>query len=574
MLFLGRNRNDTLRPFFLQSFKVYIGVSQPATCRLSADFAKWTGFDHLPMSSGNYLSILALGWSYILAARLIELRQRTADDRVFYTGNWALPATLDDSRSCFSVNLNGCDPAEAQWWAALLAPEHGWHAILKRDGKSYYPPWECHLGDPGLFKLKHDAPLHISKDIHPPLSNEAQIFLYKLARQYNCFDQLLAAFTAALTFPRHARTGFYITLPPPVQSSDNSPPDLEPIYEGKLPSFDEIPHFLCLSSTSSFVISCLGSCLWDEKIPSNLMNEWLNPLLEESIPCISQEEKLNNILYSFAQRRPKAASLCLGAAISGLLCHVARICRSHILPISLEANAWTTSPQSFMDPENYRKVPIYTHNSRSMIPREDELRLLYLTDVESWTYGSPPLSPYLPFGLVRLDQCALEVRLHANCGHKLSYLYWNWTTKAGQAKRDDGLVSSEIVEIGSQPADTELMIITHLAESIQKVTSILLRLPPIIYLGLRDSIKRHTSNDCNLNENLSLEATRKIFCWTLFAEGTKEEDREVWKHEWLESLREGMRIVSSSASSDGSSLFQKQDLIVNWRKNIESVVHS
>ncbi|KAL2784241.1 hypothetical protein BJX66DRAFT_90075 [Aspergillus keveii] len=648
MLFLGRNRDDTLRPFFLQSFnclvhsrliwralflqqqpkipiscseirgllfrtpsiqetpdilestdcgslylegylewslfsdnncflgvtkkshaqRVYIGVSQPATCRLSADFAKWTGFDHLPMSSGNYLSILALGWSYILAARLIELRRKTAEDGVLYTGNWALPATLDDSRACFLVDLNDCDPAEAQWWAALLAPEHGWHAILKRDDNNYYPPWECHLGHPGSIKLKHDAPLHFSTDIQPPSSNEAQIFLYKFARRHNCFDQLLAAFTATLTFPRHARTGYQITLPLPLPSSDNSPQDLEPIFEGKLPSSHEIPHFLCLSSTSSFVISCLGSCLWDKKIPSNLVNEWLSPLLEESIPGLSQEEKCNDILSSFAQRRPKVASLCLGAAISGLLSHVTRICQHHILPVSLEANAWTSSPQSFMDPENYRKVPFYTHNSGSMIPREDELRLLYLTDIESRTYGSPPLSPYLPFGVVRLDECALEVRLHANCNHKLSYLYWSWITKAGQAKRDDGLLSSKIVELDSQPVDTELMIITRLAEFIRKIKSIFLHLPPIIYSGFRDSIRRHTSNDYELKENLSSEATRKIFCWTLLAEGTKVEDREVWDHAWLESLRKGINNVSSSASSGGSSLCQKQDLIVNWRNSV------
>ncbi|KAL2808626.1 hypothetical protein BJX63DRAFT_408643 [Aspergillus granulosus] len=552
--------------------RVYIGVSQPATCRLSTDFAKWSGFDHLPASSGNYLCILALGWSYILATRLIELRQRTADDGVFYTGNWALQDTLDDSRSCFSLDLNGCDTAEAQWWAALLAPGHGWQAILKRDGKNYYPPWECHLGDPSLFKLKHHAPLYFSKDIPPPSSNKAQKFLYKLARQYNCFDQLLAAFAAALTFPRHARCGYYITLPLPLQSPGNSPQDLEPIYEGKLPSPEEIPHFLCLSSTSNFVISCLGSCLWDENVPSNLVSEWLNPLLEETMPCLAQEEKPNKILYSLARRRPKIASLCLGAAISGLLCHVVRICQSHILPVSLEANAWTSSPQSFMDPENHRIVPIYTHNGRFMIPREDELRLLYLTDVESRTYGLPPLSPYLPFGLVRLDQCALEVRLHANCGHKLSYLSWSWITKSRQATRDDGLLSFGIVNIGSQPAETKSVLITRLADYIRKISALLLRLPPIIYLGFRDSIRRHPANDYNLNEDLSLQATRKIFCWTLFAEGTKTEDREIWKHEWLQSLREGMSIVSSSASSGGNSVCQKNDLIVNWRKGIEIAV--
>ncbi|PYI34111.1 hypothetical protein BP00DRAFT_82941 [Aspergillus indologenus CBS 114.80] len=553
--------------------RVYIGVSQPATCRISADFAKWTGFGHLPASSGNYLSILALGWSYILATRLVELRQRTIHDRIFYTGNWALPEAPDDSRSCFSLDLNGCDPAEAQWWAAILAPGNGWQAILERGGKSYYPPWECHVSDPSLFRFKHDAPLFFSTDVLPPSPDEAQIFLYKLARRYNCFDQLLAAFTTALTFPGHARFGYYITLPLPLQSPGKLFQDLEPIYMGKLPRPDEIAHFLCLSGTLNFVTSCLGSCLWDENTPSNLASEWLNPLLEETIPCLSQEEKSNVILHSMARRRPKVASLCLGAAISGLLCHVARMSQSHILPVSLEANAWTGSPQSFMDPENHRRVPIYTHNGRVMIPREDELRLLYLTDVESLTYGPPPLSPYLPFGVVTLDECALDVRLHASCCHRLSYLSWSWITRARQAARDDGLLSSEIIDLGPQPAKTKSWLITRLAEAIRKLSSLLLRLPPIIYLGFRDSIRRHTANNYHRNEDLSLQATRKIFHWTLLAEGTKAEDRELWKHDWLQSLRERMSIVSWSSSSSGNRWGQSNDFIVDWQEDIETAVH-
>ncbi|OOF98747.1 hypothetical protein ASPCADRAFT_204481 [Aspergillus carbonarius ITEM 5010] len=225
-----------------------------------------------------------------------------------------------------------------------------------------------------------------------------------------------------------------------------------------------------------------------------------------------------------------------------------------------------------MDQQNHRRVPISTHNGRFMIPREDELRLLYLTDVESRTYGLPPLSPYLPFGVVRLDQCALEVRLHANCGHKLSYRSWRWITTARRATRDSGLLSSRTVDIGSQPAETKFMLITRLAQSIRQIGSLILHLSPIIYLGFRDFITRHMENEYRRNEDLSLQATRKIFCWTLLAEGTKEEDREIWKHDWLQSLQEGISIVSSSASSGGDSLCHQNDSIMIWRKDIEMIL--
>ena len=47
---------------------------------------------------------------------------------VFYTGVWA--ASDSEQPSSLSIDLPKCTPAEAQWWAALLAPGCGWQAIL------------------------------------------------------------------------------------------------------------------------------------------------------------------------------------------------------------------------------------------------------------------------------------------------------------------------------------------------------------------------------------------------------------------------------------------------------------
>ncbi|KAL4965203.1 uncharacterized protein BDV14DRAFT_60443 [Aspergillus stella-maris] len=229
--------------------------------------------------------------------------------------------------------------------------------MLVRDGKRYYSPWECHLNDTTFTNLKHHASLPFSKDASPPSSSQAQAFLSNLARQYNCFDQLLAAFTATLTFPHHSRFGFPIILPGFLQPPTIAPQDLKPYYENNLPSSDEIPHFMCLSRTPNFVTSCLGSCLWDESITSNLVSEWLHPLFNEYIPRLPQEHKVNTLLHIMVHRRPKIASLCLDSAISGSLPHIVQKCHSHILRPFLEASTWTTSPQSFMDPERPR--PIY-----------------------------------------------------------------------------------------------------------------------------------------------------------------------------------------------------------------------
>lgn len=62
----------------------------------------------------------------------------------------------------------------------------------------------------------------------------------------------------------------------------------------------------------------------------------------------------------------------------------------------------------------------------SFILREDEFRLLSLTNLKSNAYGPPPISPYPPFGLAKLENATLEIRLHASCGHRLTYLNWIW----------------------------------------------------------------------------------------------------------------------------------------------------
>jgi hypothetical protein len=85
------------------------------------------------------------------------------------------------------------------------------------------------------------------------------------------------------------------------------------------------------------------------------------------------------------------------------------------------------------------------------------------------------------------------------------------------------------------------------------------------------------SKRTDTNEHLSLQATRNQFSWTLFAEGTREEDRETWKHEWLEDLLEVVNIASSSYSSSSSgreSSSEKNDLVLRWREDINPALDS
>lgn len=74
------------------SQKVVIGVGKPAYCSVSNEhLLNWTGFESQSdaSSKGNYLCAFVLGWSYVLSARLIELRRKDRNDCIHYTDDKA-----------------------------------------------------------------------------------------------------------------------------------------------------------------------------------------------------------------------------------------------------------------------------------------------------------------------------------------------------------------------------------------------------------------------------------------------------------------------------------------------------
>ncbi|EFQ99460.1 hypothetical protein MGYG_02471 [Nannizzia gypsea CBS 118893] len=107
-----------------------------------------------------------------------------------------------NSNTSYGLPIGDVTEQESRWWAAVLAKGCGWRATLTRGDKEYCPPWACHLkyGEP--FTLLHDNPeLCLSSEVDPPSSALAQGYLIRLAEMHDVFDQLLAAFTAALTIP-------------------------------------------------------------------------------------------------------------------------------------------------------------------------------------------------------------------------------------------------------------------------------------------------------------------------------------------------------------------------------------
>jgi hypothetical protein len=353
---------------------------------------------------------------------MTELRRRTTDDKVRYTNNHAQwdGGKGDQARNYFDFDIGSNDMAEVHWWAAILAEGRGWEATLARDGKQYYPPWECHL-DSSLFRLRHCGHIPSSSyALEPPSAAEAYGYLCNFARFHDTFDQLIGALAAAMTLPSHNRFGAPITLPKPI-NRPNSCRNTELIYISQIPTTAELPHFMALSCTSGLVASCLMSSFWEPGIPCNLASQRLYPAMKKVFPPFVQSKNFHPLILAMSHRRPNIASLWLGSAVTGLFPRVFEVSRTFLPTVFLEAAIWTSSPQSFMDPQYYRLVAVKNIDGVDMISREDEFRLLYVTDEDSQEYGSPPLSPYPPFGLVNVRNSSLGVRLHLSCDHRPEY---------------------------------------------------------------------------------------------------------------------------------------------------------
>jgi hypothetical protein len=529
-------------------YKGIIGVTRPTECKVSSEYlSRWDGFERLNKRSrsraNNYFCPLILGWSYIMSAYLIEQRMQTAEDRIDYTENFALcqeliPGLISNAKD-FTIPIGQANESERRWWSAILAKGHGWQANLHRAGKNFYPPWECHLDSGVAFIVLYSeaTSLPVVASAAPPSSDDSLKYLYKFARLHNALDQLIAALAATLTIHTHIRFGAPVVLPTPVierwPGSCTRPSDQIDISYA-----DEFPRFMMLSCIPSIMQSSLFSSIWEPGIACNVASEWLYPCLQEVILPLLEEKAYCSIVSVLAARKENIAPLWLGALVTGLLPRIITVCRSFLPNTCPEASIWTSSSQSFMDCEFYQKPPFVKKSKGCLlIPREDEFRLLYLTDIESNAYGRPPMSPYPPFGLVKLEDAALPIRLHVSCGHKLRYLNWVWQGPDGQTLVDEGgtrqISKRSTRNIFGKLRDYSIPIFT-----LKEITSV-------------KTCIRSRYNGKLWSDGMSEKATRNCLSWTYFAEGIRLSERQMWDHEWLNIIcgKENESLVVSCSSS-------------------------
>ena len=120
---------------------LWIGLQNPTKVELSGEcFQQWPP-QGLHVNTPNYLAILALAWSYILSARMVELQGEMGAE-VLYTksvsaGLGRSSETVSPSDQAITFDIGRAKTVHARWWAAILAPHQGWQAIVSQQGGGF-----------------------------------------------------------------------------------------------------------------------------------------------------------------------------------------------------------------------------------------------------------------------------------------------------------------------------------------------------------------------------------------------------------------------------------------------------
>lgn len=534
-------------------YKVVIGYDQPRFCdNLDNHLFASTKLQIDPLnhhrSTRNYISALVLGWCYVLSTRLTELRGSERDG-ISYNQHqapcWSTSAKSADTAD-FAIPVGEVSATACRWWTAVLAHGCGWSAVLHRSGRDFFPPWSCHFRGDKRFCVVLGRPVEPSlyASATPPSSAQAQQLLHDFAQLHNAHDQLLAALAAALTIPEHGRFGAAISLPDPAHAFVGARRACSSRLK-LVPPNELLSHFMAFSCTPNTTASSLCGCLWEPSVPCNLASEWLCPVLDGIVPRLVRANELSTIVKMMAARSRNTAPLWLGAAITGILPRLFEVLRTYMPQVSLETATWLETSQSFIHyPRSPEAPPILNRQGRLSIAREVECRLLYLTDVQSKKYASPPVCPWSPPGTVDLDETAMEVQEHARCGHQLLYRHWIWQGQAGELLVDHGFHCHEGTTLSQTIRHRASMSLTRLLARLRTCSQV------CAWRFLRRRRLRFYDDRAPWNERLSRSATRNLFTWML-PDGVRPADMDLWNHEWLDGLLdEGTDADTESAMSN------------------------
>lgn len=536
----------------------YIKFASGASVPVKLDgevFATWIGTTEEAPTDSNYISILTLGWCYILSARLIELQGKGATLR--YTESQAGfdgDSTLDYTKtSC--VDLGEVDDDIARWWSAILAPNQGWKAVVmfknyvKDKGHfEHVTPWSVSRKCATSFFIKHKYPP--SDSVFTPLSaNKAFEALSEFALSHGVGSQFSIALATALMIPLNDYWRIAAHLPAPRtkerQTNLSSSIDSMPLsWKGYM---EDIDYYISLSCHVEMMYAALCGSFWEPEVPCNLVSPWLHPVLNEVISSPESmtacEQELLGLISAI--RRPSIAALSIGAIITGLGPKILHSVEAGHPDLNQYAYPWIGSPVCFMD---FTGTGPYTCENPEFISRQDVWRLLHLqtTDLDDFQYTMRPFSGgWAPCGISPTKNCDLQVASHLNCPrHEYQYDHWTWITKDGTTVDDYG-------------ASRDLS--TPMPGAIFEIVDTM-------------SHKSFEHKKLDPDQEASENATFQAFIWFLNS-GNGAPQEKVWEDEWVNHLLEDQDEDSLDDTDEQQKKAkydsERQDRVQSWVDSVQ-----
>ncbi|KAG6043860.1 hypothetical protein E4U39_004053 [Claviceps sp. Clav50 group G5] len=155
---------------------------------------------HRLRKAGGQISLLILGWAYVLSQRWIELIPGAR--AMEYTNN---SATLSDGGGGFKktdsrvIDLGVITDEALRWWAAVLAPGEGWAARIHHNGQDLRSPWSVSLQTAKNLILTFQTTRSRGGRTSPPSYSTAAQYIADYAKYHGIQDQSRAEALLALS---------------------------------------------------------------------------------------------------------------------------------------------------------------------------------------------------------------------------------------------------------------------------------------------------------------------------------------------------------------------------------------
>ncbi|KAF4999066.1 hypothetical protein FDECE_11625 [Fusarium decemcellulare] len=494
-------------PAFEQTFRLVVSTGKPTSIILenNSDLSlhKWFGKDD------GHVVVLTLAWAYALSARWAEMIPRACP--IEYTTNQAawvsrsLSHEAANNAESMVVDLRNMTGEALRWWAAVLAPEEGWKAIIPHERWKLLSPWSItkEFKNANILLTSSSSPLSCHSST-PASFHTALEYIEDYTAFHGANTQSRAALAAALLLPQARFNNRKIRLHVPrgfcrkLSDTTKQLPEISLLEEPHLRQLDKL---LTLSANVSGAGSVLASIFYETGIPANACGAWFQGTM--AVLKSKAAGNLHLLARMFLNRSPHISFLWLGGIITGA--HEVFLRGTYALRgfsgIDLHEATWTDTLISFIQ-EPVSTIP----GDSASISRADECRLMFLTQEPQ---GHPPINSYPPLGYTEIKDTTLGIQVHAYCpgNHGLRFLSITWPCVGG---RKDVQTTGPMAVL---PRD-------HVTNTLQD----------------EDQATEVDYSWLDRERDLSESVTRNMFCWMRDMDGYTVAERDIYRHEWIDAF--------------------------------------